>query len=33
MENYLDVQHFIDEEKLKEISLELKSGKTVLFPT
>lgn len=33
MKNYLDVQHTINEEKLKEISLELKYGKTVLFPT
>lgn len=33
MKNYLDIRHSINEEKLKEISLELKSGKTVLFPT
>lgn len=33
MENYLDIQNIIDEEKLKEFSLELKSGKIVLFPT
>lgn len=33
MENYLDMQNNIDEEKLKVIANEIKAGKTVLFPT
>ena len=33
MENYLDVQEYIDEEKLKIIAHGIREGKIVLFPT
>lgn len=33
MENYLNVQNYIDEEKLKDIAIAIRNGKIVLFPT